>query len=333
MPKKFSLDLIIENLITCIKSNEKNDFLLKEIAKILGQTFGINNCFILAKSTGKYFETIEFWHKNYIKKKVKEDILNQLNSHEEIINNIDNHEPFIIEKILINNVQNTLLGIYTYYKDKVNGLIILANFESNKWTKEEQNILIQVKNILGIVLNLQSLEKTNQTTFDFILNLTQKLRKESDQDKTLNLIFTETAKIFNADRSLIFLLKYSESAYKNKKNKNIEAKINLFNEWIVNKETNKIKNYSFNIKNCILCQKLLDNIQENLIINDISNNFSEEQLIKINSIFKIQKYKGIALIPLIHSSQSVEKTLCNFRLVNITTYQALFLDNRETNFS
>ena len=307
MPKKFSLDLLIENLIICIKSNEQNDFLLKEIAKILGQTFDINNCFILSSNTEKYFETIEFWHKSYLKKKVKGDILNQINSHEEIIDNIDNYEPFIIEKILIDNVQNTLLGIYTYYKNKVNGLIILANSENNKWTKEEQNILIQVKNILGIVLNLQSLEKTNQATFDFIFNLTQKLRKESDQDKTLNLIFTETAKIFNADRGLIFLLKYSESAYKSKRNKNLEAKINLLNEWVSNKEINKTKTCSFSIENCILCQKLLDDIQETLIINDISNNFSEEQLTKINSIFKIQKYQGIAFIPLIHSSQSVEK--------------------------
>ena len=30
MPKKFSLDLIIENLITCIKSNEKNGFLFND---------------------------------------------------------------------------------------------------------------------------------------------------------------------------------------------------------------------------------------------------------------------------------------------------------------
>lgn len=149
----------------------------------------------------------------------------------------------------------------------------------------------------------------DQTTITFLQNLTEKLRKESDQDKILNLLFIETAKLLNADRALIFVLKYSQSIYKNKITPNhLKGKVNLVNEWILGQGIQKTANFSGSVADCLFCTKLLEIAPETLIIPHIFQEFTAEERAKINPFFEIETYQEIALIPLIHYSKSSEQS-------------------------
>ncbi len=149
----------------------------------------------------------------------------------------------------------------------------------------------------------------DQTTINFLQNLTDKLRKESDQDKIFNLLFTETAKLLNADRALIFVLKYSQSIYKNKITPNhLKAKVNLVNEWILGQGINKTTNFSGSVADCLFCTKLLEKATETLIIPNIFQEFTSAEITKIHPFFEIETYQEIALIPLIHYSKSSDQS-------------------------
>jgi signal transduction histidine kinase len=313
-----SLDLIEQNLISLIQDNDQFDISLTKITGVLGESFGVDGCFILTnqQDNNPYFDNIEIWEKKKKKRDGKKkqneqkEILNLLIFDSELIVKLQNRDLFIINNNIVTDKFpfTTLLGCYTRCQNQINGLVILALYQPYEWTEKEQNTLINISNILGITLGLQWLHYSKEITINSLKSLTQKLRSESDQEKIFNLIFTETAHIFKADRCLFFLLKYSQPVYKNKVATNpLKGKVNLVNEWILGEGIKKPEAFSGIIGDCPFWQKLKEKAPEILIFTELMKELTPEETKKISPILKTKIYQGMVMIPLVHHSKNYEQ--------------------------
>lgn len=301
-----SLDLLEANLFSLIQNHEQPQNLLTKIGEILGQSFEVDACLILTNQQNYELSQTAIWENQKKQKYNQEQFLKWLTSHEEIVNNFAQNEVFILKNISSQDFPFlNLAGIYTCYQSQVNGLIILAHTSSYKWTAKKQTILKKVSNILNLIFHLQESQKQNQETVKILESLTQKLRKESDQEKIFNLLFVETTQIFKADRGLVFLLKYSQSIYKNKITADhLQAKVTLVNEWQLETGLTKTENISASVADCIFRKKLFQNTPETIIINNIFKEFTPTEIKQIHPIFKLDQYGSAVLIPLLHHSSN-----------------------------
>lgn len=167
-----------------------------------------------------------------------------------------------------------------------------------------------------------------------LINLLEKitviLRKESDHDDNFNFVFSETAQLLKADRALLFLFKYYQSIYQNQIKINyLNATINLVNEWVIDQGLTKSSLISVEVTDCLFCQKFFKNPTDCLIINNLEEEFNQEEIKKIEVVFQPKTYPGMIIIPLIHYSNSPENSFVILGVLMLQYQQICFLTPQE----
>jgi ribosomal protein S17E len=147
---------------------EKN---LGEIIKIIRQEFSIDFCLIISDFdnltsfyiTKEFPENISKIPQKNISELIENPWIKTIKNESKIkcISNLQQNKNQISLPFLEKNYIQSLLGIGTNFKGKVNGIILLGKIESHQWTQSDKKRLKEVANVVAIACKLNQLQGKN----------------------------------------------------------------------------------------------------------------------------------------------------------------------------
>ncbi|MGB5772530.1 MAG: GAF domain-containing sensor histidine kinase [Crocosphaera sp.] len=147
---------------------EKN---LGEIIKIIRQEFSIDFCLIISDFdnltsfyiTKEFPENISKIPQKNISELIEKPWIQTIKNESKIkcISNLQQNKNQISLPFLEKNYIQSLLGIGTNFKGKVNGIILLGKIESHQWTQSDKKRLKEVANVVAIACKLNQLQGKN----------------------------------------------------------------------------------------------------------------------------------------------------------------------------
>jgi signal transduction histidine kinase len=220
-----------------------------------------------------------------------------------------------------------ILASKTRLQGEVNGMIVLTRSQPYQWQESEVQLLQALSAKIAISISQVQLEQQVQQQLQYqkaIDKLTTAIRNNWTLNRIFQLAVESTASALQVSRGMILLLKYADPLHKSRTSEGIpKAKANIAAEWLQNRElvkaasnresdsmVNSAKsesedwmNYSFWVSDCSLCQQILINKVNPVVISGCkpSPNLGDTVLNsdrQVAHIFDLEATPALLLMPL-----------------------------------
>jgi signal transduction histidine kinase len=320
-----------------ITRNQVANVLLQEISLLLGDTFQVDYCCLIAIAntqdnqlisaswcSQRYLDLlssdekflVENCFKDLALQQQKNPLLTEPFTTEEILEICENLETPNLQSSLqyLNFQSKSFLAIPTKFNGYINGLISLMKLKPYHWHQSEKQLLKTVEPFCAVafsqIIQAQILksqqqhdEKINQYQKSLIRQLTLLNRNNLELHQMLKIVIASTSESLEVDRGLLVLLKYTEPPFRNRPQKKVpQAKATLVGAW--SKQTDGKSDNSldqhFSISDCSLCQSIFMESKQLLIIDQ---NTEKDQGWHPAAVFATEDFATTLLMPL--SNQGV----------------------------
>jgi signal transduction histidine kinase len=325
---------ITEILLTTLES----PILLARIAKILGETFQVDFCLIVAGVKPTARTEIALWCADdypTIPPTQQTNLLEHLTG----TANLASLEPLAIYDLEASQTPlsfdwpwqmlpaRAILRIHTRFQSAANGVIVLGRSHPHQWTIMETEQLSLVSQTVAIAishaqLTLQVLAANRHQTLLNQLNLMNSSTHELDE--ILQTTLAATAQALIVDRAQLLLLKYTDPLFKSRPTKQLpKTKVTVAYEWIESSQNSsqeasqtvsKLLNQSFWISESPLCQQAWLSAPQLTIIAQLPDEPQLDFAQKQNSIFDQEMKPLTVIVPLVgcHNHGSGVATVLGF---------------------
>ncbi|BAY11760.1 sensor histidine kinase [Calothrix sp. NIES-2098] len=316
---------LLQQINQIVANRQATVLMLQDLAKLLGETFGVDCCLVTVMSEPSTEATTASWcTEQYLGLPQSDEIF----SMEQLL--MELHvvpcaaEPLNIEDI--STIQKSLeigcqslplpikavLAIPTRFRGKNNGVISLIKFQPHNWTQSEQQLLKSVESSCAIavaqvaqsqliVLQQQHLQKSDQYQ-SLIRQLTILSRSNLELKQMLQLAISSTAESLQADRGLFIMVKYTDPLFRTRSKKQIpNAKATVIGQWTRDAQSypsstsDILKDQSFVVSECGLCQRIFTESGKPVVINDYTE---QKDIVTAAPLFAVDQFRAVLLMPL-----------------------------------
>jgi signal transduction histidine kinase len=145
------------------------------------------------------------------------------------------------------------------------------------------------------------LQQSNQHQ-SLIKQLTILNRSNLELNQMLQLVIASTAESLQADRGLFIKLKYTDPLFRSRSKKQIpNAKATVVGQWARDTQnyatstTSTLKEQSFIVSECGLCQRVFTDPGKPVVINDYTE---QQDILTATSLFALEQFPAVLLMPL-----------------------------------
>lgn len=312
--------------------------LLARTAKILGESFEVDFCFIVAGVNPAARTEIALWCADdypALSPTQQAQLLEYLTQ----TTNLANLEPLAIQDLELSETRpilgwpwqilpaRAILRIHTRFQSSANGLIVLGRSHPHQWTIMETEQLSLVSEAVAIAisqvqLTLQVLAAARHQT---LLNQLSLMNSSAhDLDEILQTALSATAQALMVDRALLLFLKYADPLFKSRLTKQLpKTKVTVAHEWLestpnssseASATANKLSNQSFWLSESPLCQQAWLSAPEPTIVAKGQDEPKLDLISKPSPIFDQEMTPPVVIFPLVgcHHNASGVATVLGF---------------------
>ncbi|MGC1394950.1 MAG: ATP-binding protein [Coleofasciculaceae cyanobacterium] len=214
-----------QQITQILLSNSNPDLLLANVAKVLGEFFGVDFCLLVTVNQPTSKTNSALWSADDCPPL---PLAQQLQLLEYKAGNNYADQPIAVCEMDFGvwdqegrqwDVPKTgaMLRISTQYQSLINGFIVLGQLQPYEWTTLEKDLLKMISESVAIAISKvqQSIQIQAATRHQTLLNqLSQALPSALDLDEILQIATASTAQALLVDRGLLLLLKYSNPLFK-----------------------------------------------------------------------------------------------------------------------
>jgi len=312
--------------------------LLAKTAKILGESFQVDFCFIVAGIKPGARTMLALWcADDYPALPLRHQA--QLLEYLTHTANLANLEPLAIQDIEASDSSQNLglpfqmlparavLRIHTRFQSSANGVIVLGRSHPHQWTIMETEELSLVSELVAIALSqvqltLQVLATARHQTLIHQLSLMSS--STNNLDEILASAIASTAQALMVDHALLLLLKYADPLFKSRPAKHLpKTTVKVAYEWL--ESTNNLSskasegactllNQSFLLSESPLCQQAWLSAPEPTIIAKGQDRPQLEVTSKQSTIFDQEMTPTVIIFPVVgcHNNGSGTATVLGF---------------------
>ncbi|CCH67171.1 two-component sensor histidine kinase [Richelia intracellularis HH01] len=295
---------------------------LQEIARVVGETFEVDCCCLVALPGDDGEAITANWCAQKYLGMTQNDNFSAIDELDWPVMQCA-EESFTIEDIstiersLVVGCQylplpiKTVLGLPTHFGNNNNGVVILIHSQPYEWSGAEKKLLKLLEPLCAIAFaqllqaqkidfQKQSIEASSQYQ-NLLKKLTILSRSNLDLNQILQLAVASIAETLHADRGLLMLLKYTDPLFKRQRGQVPKAKVNLVGEWSI--ETSNIcqnktnLKESFSLADCALCQRVFTASIRPIIVNEDLEQ-QEGYNFSAAPIFRLSELPTVLLMPL-----------------------------------
>lgn len=319
-PMQYSLQFAqIGQQITQILLNNSNpELLLANVAKVLGESFGVDFCLLTAVTQPTTSQTNSaLWCADHCASLPLAQQL-QVLQHKAPHNQVT--DPIAVCELDFGSEQGigrqweglkigAMLRISTQYQSSINGLIILGQLQPYEWTMREKDLLKMISESVAIAISKvqQSIQTQAATRHQTLLNqLSQALPSALDLNEILQIATASTAQALMVDRGLLLLLKYSNPLFKNQPLKRLpKTEMTVACEWFAqspqpsisqSERPQSLLNQNFWLSESELCQQAYKSAPEPIAI---ANRLAPPPHIATESLLERELMPAVLLVPLV----------------------------------
>jgi signal transduction histidine kinase len=307
--------------ITQILLNDSEpELLLANVAKVLGESFGVDFCLLAAVIKPTIRTSSALWcaaHCPPLPLVLQWQLLEYKAPSDQIAD-----QPLAIYELDFGacdqelgkqwDVSKTgaMLRISTQYQSSINGFIVLGQLQPYEWTTREKDLLKMISESVAIAISKvqQSIQVQAATRHQTLLNqLSQALPSALDLNEILQIATASTAQALMVDRGLLLLLKYSNPLYKKQPSKYLpKTEVTVACEWFAQNPQASVPgrdcpqsllNQTFWLSESALCQQAYRNAPEPIAI---ANRLTPPPHITTEfSILEREMMPAVLLVPLV----------------------------------
>jgi signal transduction histidine kinase len=310
-----------QQLTQILLTDSDPELLLANIAKALGEFFGVDFCLLMAVIKPLNRTQSALWCADHCPPLSPGQQV-QLLEHKAPRDHVADQPLAICELDLGISEQaigrqwdvlktRAMLRISTRYQASINGFIVLGQSQPYEWTTQEKDLLKMVSESVAIAISKvqQSIQVQAATRHQTLLNqLSQALPSALDLDEILQIATASTAQALMVDRGLLLLLKYSNPLYKKQPSKHLpKTEVKVACEWFAQSPQPSVSgqdcpkillNQTFWLSESALCQQAYRSAPEPIAIaNRLAPlpHLATENL----SILEQQMMPAVLLVPLV----------------------------------
>lgn len=329
---------IKQQITEIILTSLEPQILLAKTAKVLGESFQVDFCFIVAGVNPKARTEIALWcADDYPALSPTQEA--QLVEYLTHTTNLANLQPLAIQDLEVSETRLTLgwplqmlparaiLRIHTRFQSSANGVIVLGRSHPHQWTIMETELLSLVSEAVAIAisqvqLTLQVLATARHQT---LLNQLSLMNSSANEiEEILQTALSATAQALMVDRAWVLLLKYADPLFKSRLTKHLpKTTVIVAYEWLEStqnsssepsKTANKLLNQSFWLSESPLCQQAWLSAPTLTIIAEQPDESKLDFASKQSSMFDQEMTPPAVIIPLVgcHNNGSGVITVLGF---------------------
>ncbi|OUL28693.1 ATPase [Nostoc sp. T09] len=316
---------LLQQINQIIANRPATILMLQDMAKLLGVAFGVDCCLVTVMSEPSTEATIASWcteeylglpHSDGIFS--MEQLLMELHVVQCAAEPLNIEDISTIQKSLEIGCQSlplpikAVLAIPTRFRGKNNGVISLIKFQPHSWTQSEQQLLKSIESSCAIAVSQvaqsqliaaqqQHLQKSDQHQ-SLIKQLTILSRSNLELNQMLQLAIASTAESLQADRGLFIMLKYTDPLFRTRSKKQIpNARATIVREWTRDIQayptstSDTLKDQSFVISECGLCQRVFAESGKPVVINDYTE---QKDILTATPLLAVEQFPAVLLMPL-----------------------------------
>ncbi|MEO8893149.1 MAG: ATP-binding protein [Coleofasciculaceae cyanobacterium] len=306
-----------QQITQILLSNSNPELLLANVAKVLGESFGVDFCLLMAVIQPTSQTNSALWCADHCPLPLAQQL--QVLEYKALNNQVADQPIAFCELDFGVSEQErdrqweglkigAMLRVSTHYQSSINGFIVLGQLQPYEWTTLEKDLLKMISESVGIAISKvqQSIQTQAATRHQTLLNqLSQALPSALDLDEILQIATASTAQSLMVDRGLLLLLKYSNPLFKNQPSKHLpKAEMTVACEWFAQSPQSSISqperppsllNQTFWLSESELCQQAYRNAPEPIAI---ANRLAPPH-ITTESLLERELMPAVLLVPLV----------------------------------
>jgi signal transduction histidine kinase len=324
-----------QQITQILLSDSNPELLLANVAKVLGESFGVDFCLLIAVIKPTTRTSPALWCADHCPPLPLGEQW-QLLEYQAPSDHVADQPLAVCELDFgacdqkIGRQRDVLktgamLRISTWYQSSINGFIVLGQLQPYEWTTREKDLLKMISESVAIAISKvqQSIQVQAATRHQTLLNqLSQALPSALDLDEILQIATASTAQALMVDRGLLLLLKYVNPLYKKQPSKHLpKTEITVACEWFAQSPQPSISqpdrprsllDQSFWLSESDLCQQAYRNAPEPIAI---ANRLAPPPHITTElSILEREMMPAVLLVPLVgaYSNARPSSTVIGF---------------------
>lgn len=314
-----------QQITQILLSNSHPDLLLANVAKVLGEFFGVDFCLLVTVNQPTSQTNSTLWSADDCPPLPLAQQL-QLLEYKPPSDQFADQPLAVCEWDFGASAQEigkqwdvstgAMLRISTQYQSSINGFIVLGQLRPYEWTTREKDLLKMISESVAIAISKvqQSIQIQAATRHQTLLNqLSQALPSALELDEILQIATASTAQALMVDRGLLLLLKYSNPLFKNKPSKYLpKAEMTVACEWFAqspqpsisqSERPQSLLNQSFWLSESELCQQAYRNAPKPLAI---ANRLAPPPHLAAESLLERELMPAVLLVPLVGAYSHVQ---------------------------
>lgn len=308
-----------QQITQIILSDSNPELLLTNVAKVLGESFGVDFCLLVAVTKPTTQTNSALWCADHCPPLPLGQQL-QLLEYKPPSDQIADQLLAVCEWDFGASAQElgkqwdvsktgAMLRISTQYQSSINGFIVLGQLQPYQWTTREKDLLKMISESVAIAISKvqQSIQVQAATRHQTLLNqLSQALPSALDLNEILQIATASTAQALMVDRGLLLLLKYSNPFYKNKPSKHLpKTEVTVACEWFAHSPSvsvpgrdcpTSLLNQTFWLSESALCQQAYQNAPKPIAI---ANRLAPPPHLNTESLLEREMMPAVLIVPLV----------------------------------
>ena len=313
---------IQQEIIQIVQTSQDTQTLLSRLATKLGEMFCADTCLIVPGVKAIIPGQVGFWHVGNSQVLLPETN-GKLFSHPLMVDLSAETEPLAISDLQAtdnNYLANwpwelmparALLRIATRFQATTNGTILIGQSQPRQWTSRDKENLKIASESVAIALSLVQLQQQNQSSSRYqtlIREIGEAIRYNVDINSLLKKALQGTAKVLQANRAWILLLKYKSPPIKGSFNQEVsQIEAQVVCQWSQHRDLLQLPTqYFFSLFDSSLCTQAFKVAPDPLAL-EAAAHFPDVAKLNSTDDFNSGTSSALLMIPLIGSMTSDSK--------------------------